>query len=101
MTERALDVEFSVEKMYPLPHAGMAEPWSGAMLCGIKAGAVIPNGELQSAVHASEGDVHRTGVGMAGDIPQSLLRDAKEAKGHVARKRLGNPLRVQVYANRL
>ena len=74
-----VDVDFSAEQRHSLPHAGMTETRPGAMLLGIKAGAVVGHSELQSAVQAPYVNLNLACFGMACDIAQPFLRDAKEA----------------------
>ena len=60
------------------------------MLRRIKTGAIVPDGELQPAVQASQANLRLARSGMACDVAQPLLRDAEEAERDVARQPLGS-----------
>ena len=85
MSGAAIDVDLAPKQKDSLPHAGMTEAHSGAMLHKIEAGAIIAHGKLQAAVHTPQGNLRPARSGMAFNVAQRLLRDAKEAERGVAR----------------
>ena len=68
----------------------MPEAHPSAMLRTVETDAIVADDKLQAAVQPPQGNLRPARSGMAFNIAQPLLRDAKEAERGVARQLLGN-----------
>src|SRR5262245_630616 len=96
----ALDLDLAAEQHNPLAHADMAEARPVAIAGGVEANPIIAHGELQPAVHALKPDLGLAGPGVAGDVAQAFLCDAKQAERHIRRQPLGNVAGIGLHARR-
>src|SRR5262245_26293065 len=96
MARAALDVDPAAEQEDSLSHAGMTQAGPGATQRRIESGAVVPDAKLEPAVQALERDLGPARSGVAHDIAQALLRDAKQAERDIAREPLGDLLEAQL-----
>ena len=99
MAGATFDVDFAAKQGNSLSHAGMTEAHLRATLPGIETGAVILHGKFQPTVQAPEANLCSACFGVACNVAQSLLRDAKEAQRHVLRQCIGNIPGVRLQSN--
>ena len=100
MAGAAIDLNLASEKKDPLPHAGMAEAGADVMFRLIEAHAIVLDDELKSAVQGPQPNLGSRCSGMAGNVVQSFLGDAKKTKRHVMGHIIGNVLDIRLESDR-
>jgi len=93
------DVDFAAKQGNALSHAGETEAHPRATLPGIETGAVVLHGKFQAPAQAPQRNLYLACSGVACNVAQSLLRDAKEAQRHFLRKCIGNVPGVHLQSN--
>src|SRR5262245_60014456 len=94
----ALDLDLAAEDENPLTHADMAEALSVAMAGRVEPNSIIAHGQLQPAIDALQADLGLAGAGVARDVTQAFLRDAKQAERHILRQPLGDVAGIRLHA---
>src|SRR5262249_8106459 len=86
----AIDLDLATEQQRSLSHAGKSQTAPGAMVRRVETDAVIPYGKPQAVADALQENLGLGGFGVARNIPQRLLRDPKQTKRGLLRKRCWN-----------
>src|SRR5258708_35877068 len=82
-TRHSFRLEFSIEQMGALPHSDKAEGMAGFRYLWVEAGAVVEDLENNTIAFTLEARFDPGGVGVARNISQRFLKDAKDGGGPV------------------
>ena len=70
-------------QMGPLFHTGQAQPAFFLSLVGIESYAVIADSQVNGAIFPRQGNIHRGGLGMSGNVSQTFLDNPVSTEGNI------------------